>query len=275
MECEFCLSIFKDKYTLKNHINRNKKCISLRKVNCEYCNELIKQNELETHSIICKDYSIKQLSDELTTKNNQLTFEITSKNALIKDLNERLDKIQESYENLAKEAVNRPSNTYNHIRNNLSLTYTLDTIKEEDLMDLFRENLTETVFMNGQKALAKLCTDKIINKDSKKLICCTDISRKKYKYMDKNGNVNEDVEARAFMDKVSKPIKEAGKQVYDTMILGINDERDHVREDDYGKKERLIDQSFQVMDRYKDIINIDDPKYNSEFTNELAILNKQ
>jgi hypothetical protein len=30
-----------------------------------------------------------------------------------------------------------------------------------------------------------------------------------------------------------------------------------------------------VMDRYKDIINIDDPKYNVEFANELAILNKQ
>jgi len=153
--------------------------------------------------------------------------------------------------------------------------YTLEDIKEEELMELFSENLTEKVFMSGQKGLAKLCTEKIINtKDSKKLICCTDISRRKFKYMDKKGNVNEDVEARDFVDKVTKPIKEAGKKVYNTMISNINDERVQARDDDYGKKERLIDKSFQVMDRYKDIINIDDPKYNCDFTNELAILNK-
>ena len=155
------------------------------------------------------------------------------------------------------------------------MTYTLDDIKESDLNELFLENLTEKVFMSGHKGLAKLCTDKIINtQDSKKLTCCTDITRKKFKYMDKNGNVNEDVEARAFVEKVTKPIKEAGKQVYDTMLSNINEERNKIREDDHGKKERLIDRSFQVMNKYQDIINIDDPKYNGDFTNELAILNK-
>ena len=54
----------------------------------------------------------------------------------------------------------------------------------------------------------------------------------------------------------------------------LTEQRDHIRPEDYGKKEYLITQSFQVMDRYKDIINIDDPKYNTDFTCELAILNK-
>jgi hypothetical protein len=230
---------------------------------------------------------------ELTHKHDQKLAEMTQTNekflALLKeeharqiaDLKQQNEKLQENIQNLAREAINRPTtssttnNTVNNIRNNLSTQYTLDEIKTEELMELFRENLTEKVFMSGQKGLAKLCTDKLINtKDAKKLICCTDVTRKKFKYMDKKGNVIEDIEAREFVNKVTKPIKEAGRHVYDTMMSTISDERDHVREDDYGKKDRLVTQSFQVMDRYKDIINIDDTKYNTEFTNELAILNK-
>ena len=253
--------------------------------------ELAKENEQKLADLTHKN---EQKLTDLTHKNEQKLVEFTQTNekflALLKeeharqiaDLKQQNDKLQENIQNLAREAINRPTtssttnnNTVNNIRNNLSTQYTLDDIKAEELMELFRENLTEKVFMSGQKGLAKLCTDKLINtKDAKKMICCTDVTRKKFKYMDKKGNVIEDIEAREFVNKVTKPIKEAGRQVYDTMMSTISDERDHVREDDYGKKDRLVTQSFQVMDRYKDIINIDDTKYNTEFTNELAILNK-
>ena len=253
--------------------------------------ELVQESDQKISDLT--DQNQQKLAD-LTHKNEQKLVEFTQTNekflALLKeeharqiaDLKQQNDKLQENIQNLAREAINRPTtssttnnNTVNNIRNNLSTQYTLDEIKAEELMELFRENLTEKVFMSGQKGLAKLCTDKLINtKDAKKMICCTDVTRKKFKYMDKKGNVIEDIEAREFVNKVTKPIKEAGRHVYDTMMSTISDERDHVREDDYGKKDRLVTQSFQVMDRYKDIINIDDTKYNTEFTNELAILNK-
>ena len=136
---------------------------------------------------------------ELTHKHDQKLAEMTQTNekflALLKeeharqiaDLKQQNDKLQENIQNLAREAINRPTtssttnNTVNNIRNNLSTQYTLDEIKTEELMELFRENLTEKVFMSGQKGLAKLCTDKLINtKDAKKLICCTDVTRKKF-----------------------------------------------------------------------------------------------
>lgn len=241
--------------------------------------ELIQENDQKLANLTHKN---DQKLAELTQTNEKFLTLLKEEHARqIADLKQQNDKLQENIQNLAREAINRPTtssttnNTVNNIRNNLSTQYTLDDIKAEELMELFRENLTEKVFMSGQKGLAKLCTDKLINtKDSKKLICCTDVTRKKFKYMDKKGNVIEDIEAREFVNKVTKPIKEAGRHVYDTMMSTISDERDHVREDDYGKKDRLVTQSFQVMDRYKDIINIDDTKYNTEFTNELAILNK-
>ena len=106
------------------------------------------------------------------------------------------------------------------------------------------------------------------------MLCCTDATRKKFKYIDKKGNLKEDIEARIFVDRVSKPIKDVGKKIYENIMEDLSVQREKVREEDYGKKERLTTQSFQVMDRYKDIINIDDSKYNNNFTNELAILNK-
>ena len=309
--CEFCSSELKSEASLKAHINGSKKCLKNRGLKlttnnvCIGCSlSFLTKNNLKSHHETCKKFSdtqyqqsIKEKDLLISTLKQEHEQSIKEKDLWISTLKQdyehlkivkeqltiskfeylqKIEQLENRIDSLAKEAINRPTSTINHIRNNLSMIHTLDSIKEDDLFDLFRESLTENVFMSGQKGLAKLCTEKIINtKDSKKLMCCTDITRKKFKYMDKNGNVNEDVEARSFVDKVTKPIKEAGKQVYDTMISNINDERDQAREDDYGKKERLIDKSFQVMNRYKDIINIDDPKFNGDFTNELAILNKQ
>jgi len=274
-------------------------------ISCSGCNlQSTNRHNLRVHQKSCKEFiilSIKNENDKVVSdlkeqieelkiyynrKNEELKTDYNKnieihnrKNEELKNqYKDQIDNLQDIIKILAKEAISRPTttnNTVNNIRTNLSSIYTLDQIKPDDLIDLFHETLTEKVFMSGQKGLAKLCTEKIINtKDSKKLICCTDISRKKFRYMDKKGNMMEDVEARDFVDKVTKPIKEAGKKVYDTLISNINDERDHVREDEYGKKDRLVNQSFQVMNRYQDIINIDDPKYNTEFTSELAILNK-
>jgi hypothetical protein len=295
-QCIGCNLAFVNKYNLKLHEDVCRDFLQH-----QHAKEILEKDKLlsdfkeeqEKRYIELVQENDQKLAD-LTHKNEQKLVEFTQTNekflALLKeeharqiaDLKQQNDKLQENIQNLAREAINRPTtssttnnNTVNNIRNNLSTQYTLDEIKAEELMELFRENLTEKVFMSGQKGLAKLCTDKLINtKDAKKMICCTDVTRKKFKYMDKKGNVIEDIEAREFVNKVTKPIKEAGRHVYDTMMSTISDERDHVREDDYGKKDRLVTQSFQVMDRYKDIINIDDTKYNTEFTNELAILNK-
>lgn len=209
-KCDFCHSSFKSKYTLKSHLINNKSCLKKRglkleaKIQCKACLSIFThQSHLSAHQETCKEYLkynyeqiILSLRTELAEKNDlliekQSELDKIHQDIIVKDQSiqlkdkqilyletqnkDQFDKIKESYERIAKEAVSRPTttnNTVNHIRNNLSMTYTLDTLKEEELVDLFRENLTEKVFMSGQKGLAKLCTDKIINtKDSKKMLC--------------------------------------------------------------------------------------------------------
>jgi vacuolar-type H+-ATPase subunit H len=273
-QCEYCSIILKNKYILKRHIEESKKCLKLReKYMCKDCSHLCKtETELKDHLLTCKDHIINELKESNKQEINELKE--THKQE-INELKETINKLEQKIDSYVKESLSRSTVTNNHIniRNHLSMEYTLEDMKEEDLLSIVKENLTRQVFMDGHKGLAKLCTEKIINtKDNKKLICCTDVSRKKFKYMDKSGNVKEDIDGRIFVDKVSKPIKDVGKVVYDDIIGDMLEEQNQT--EDYGKKDNLIFQSFQVMNRYKEIININDDRYNNIFMNELAILNK-
>jgi len=66
-------------------------------------------------------------------------------------------------------------------------------------------------------------------------------------------------------------MKDAGKVVYDDMMSSLRHQQDCIRPEEYGKKENLISQSIDVMNKYTD----NDPNHNTRFTNELAILNKE
>ena len=199
----------------------------------------------------------------------------------IKELQLQNEKLLTAFEKLATHAVDRPTtstntNTVNnHIRNNFSDKYFVDTIKPEDIKKVCINYLTEQVFFEGQKGIAQLCTEHIIKtKDNKALLVCTDTSRKKFKYLDEHRNLNEDHEARIFTEKVSKPIKDASKALYENILSDVNYERENLDEDEVGKKEQLHHKTMKAIDCMMNITNFDDPKYNNEFKNELAILNK-
>ena len=131
-------------------------------------------------------------------------------------------------ENIAIKAVDKPTTTnttINNIRNSFSDKYFVEDIKEEDIKRKCQSYLTEQVLLDGQRGIAKMCTEHIINtKDKKKLLISTDPSRNKFRYMDKNGNMKDDIDARTFIEKISKPIKEVADIVFDCVISDIKDE---------------------------------------------------
>ena len=130
--------------------------------------------------------------------------------------------------------------------------------------------------MHGQKGIAIVCTEEIIKKtkDKKPIMICTDINRRNYKHTDKNGNIKTDHQARNFIEKVSKPIKEVSKEIYESILSNIETEKDQLGDEDFDEKDKIRTREFNVMNKLIEINNFDDPKYNSEFMSELAILNK-
>ena len=169
-----------------------------------------------------------------------------------------------------KLGVDKPTTTHNttinQIRNSFSDKYFVEDIKEADIKRKCQSFLTEDILLDGQRGIARLCTEHIINtNDKKKLLIATDISRNKFKYIDKIGNIKDDIDARAFIEKVSKPIKEVAGIVFDS-------EQDNVEEDNYSRKAFLHDKEMQANHT---LFYINCFKHNSDFTNELAVLNKK
>ena len=106
------------------------------------------------------------------------------------------------------------------------------------------------------------------------LLCCTDASRDKYKYMDNNGNVKEDIYARNFTSKIIKPLETVGQDVYENACASILDELDQLSVIEYGKKASLKNKEERLLHSLVDLKGIDCPNYNTKFLNELAILTK-
>jgi hypothetical protein len=213
----------------------------------------------------------------------------------IKNLKERFDSekqllerhieiIQKSFENISKEAINRPSTTtntnstttINNIRNVLSTKKTIDDLEYDDLVTVFKKTLTEDILLGGQTAIAKICNDNIIKTDDEKLmLCCTDASRDKFKYMDKSGNLKEDIRVRNFTSKIIKPLETVGEEVYNNSCAMIKEEKNNLDQLDYGKKASLNSKEDRLHLSMYELRGIDRPDYNSKFVNEMAILTKQ
>ena len=236
---------------------------------------------------------IKKLKDEYEMKHSLETIElkntikihqlkIIDNEKIIKDIQSQNDKLLENLQKLASQAIDRPTtstlttnNVTNNIKNNFSDKYFLETIKAEDVKMKCQNYLTEQVFLEGQRGIAQLCTEHVIKtKDKKSLMLCTDVSRKKFKYIDEQGNLKEDYEARIFVQKVSKPIKDASRLVYDSILFDVKSEKETLEEDDYSRKAYLNSKELKTIDCYVQITHFDDPDNNQEFKNELAILNK-
>ena len=237
------------------------------------------KNEIKNleNKILLLENKLEHVNHSKTTKEIDMKYNYEK---IIKDLQSQNDKLLETLQKLASQAIDKPTtnttnNVTNNIKNNFSDTYFLDTIKAEDVKMKCQNYLTEQVFLEGQRGIAQLCTDHVIKtKDKKALMLCTDVSRKKFKYMDEQGNIKEDYEARTFVQKVSKPIKDASRIVYDSILFDVKNEKEMLEDDDYSRKAYLNSKELKTIDCYVQITHFDDPDNNQEFKNELAILNK-
>ena len=278
--CKDCNLSFMSNINLNVHLEICKKK-ELSKHNEEQ-NALIKEQDiklkeqdikLKEQKKIIKDQELKLKDQDIQHKKEILEMKDYN-DKTIKNLQAQLDKMFLTIEKLIDKPTGTTITTNNNIRNNYSDKYFLEKLTSEDLNKKCQNYLTEQVFFGGQKGIAQMCSDHIIKtKDNKVLLTCSDVSRKKFKYMDENGNIKEDYEARAFTEKVFEPIKKASQDVYENILLDIKDEQER-EQIDYNRKSVLNDKTMKAIDCFAQIVNIDNPSCNSDFKNELAILNK-
>jgi len=283
--CKGCHSIFATNSNLTIHQDSCKDFATLKiKEDFEEKIEILKRQNDELK--ISSEQSLEELRlstektiIELKQSHEKSIFDLVQLHEKEKSfLQQQLDRIQTSYDTIAKEAVNRPTvtnNTVNNIRNVLSTKYTLDDLLHDDLILVFKKSLTEDVLLGGQPAIARICSENIVQtSDNKMMICCTDTSRDKFKYMDSKGNIKEDFHARHFTSKIIKPLEAVGQQVYDTAITSITEQKNELSAIEYGKKDSLSAKEHRLAVSLMELRGIDLTEYNSKFVNEFAILTK-
>ena len=230
--------------------------------------EQLKQLQEQYEQKLQEQYEKKQNEYKQQIKEIQIKYE--------EKIEEKTQQLIEKMERLVEKAIDKPTISNTTIKNYFSNTQYIEDINQIDLKKKLYSSLTEYHYMHGQKGIAIVCTEEIIKKtkDKKPIMICTDINRRNYKHTDKNGNIKTDHQARNFIEKVSKPIKEVSKEIYESIISNIETEKDQLGDEDFDEKDKIRTREFNVMNKLIEINNFDDPKYNSEFMSELAILNK-
>lgn len=186
---------------------------------------------------------------------------------------------------LSEQAINRPTNVttnqqHNEIGNTKITHYLSDNKKyqrqvhPQRLVDLL-DNHFEDYFMDGQSGLARFVVEHVVRVDDGKMIlCCTDPIRKRFRFINAEGKLAEDLKAKMFCSKIKIPVNEMCSEVFDRIINKLTEEKKVKLSSgkSYGIDIEFLDKKIDLAERRFLEIKSFDGDDGSEFLNELACL---
>jgi hypothetical protein len=247
-----------------------------KEIKCEY-EEKIRKIEHEYEEKIKKiEHEYEKKLVYITNQNEKLNLE----KQLISGENNRLTSLLEKAMNKPIITTNNTNNTTikgnnNNLQNILAPYDLFEKQIDPERIRSIDHSIIEKHFWLGQKGIARLCVDHIIksvdgNGNNKLLLCCTDPSRKRFKYIDATNQITEDIEARNFINLVSVPIKTVCRDVYDNVIKKIEDDKKETT--DAFDLNLLESRTSIAQQKFLEINDISDHRHNSDYKNEMSIL---
>jgi hypothetical protein len=242
--CNFCQKNFKTKATLDFHQKTNKSCLEKqgKKTNkeykCDYCDKILSTNlRLNTHMEICKaklknigdekdekiykilkeneDYKIKidkllqEKDDNIEKVVLEYKIKLLEKEEYILKLEQMLEKANLTISEIAKQPKNITTNTNtnsnNRIRNQNNIQNNFDINDVEKITHVLENHLTPEVLCKGQKGVAEMLKQHLLQtEDGIPLYECTDISRQKFEFINKDGIIEVDSKATKLITSLNK-----------------------------------------------------------------------
>jgi hypothetical protein len=269
MNCEHCFKNFKTLSNLNYHIKNAKYCIKLRNetqndnFQCRKCDKVFTTNQAkQLHEKKCKSSLVE---DENKIENMLLKQRLEDKENMIKELRKQLQNKDEQIERMATVAISTPNsvinnqnrisqNRINQVVNNL-IPITDEHLKEQS------QFLTLEHIKNGVDGYVKYALDYPL----KNRIACTDYSRRKLKYKDEEGVV-DDPEMTKLCQKLFQAINERNTKLIDEYIKELNERfnmtinqtnnelTEYECESNIIEGDKLIDELFKVKTQKKEII---------------------
>jgi hypothetical protein len=207
MKCPYCDNVFRSISSLNNHIKTARYCLSKRtdktspQFKCCKCPKTFTSKRwLKSHENKCGE-TIEELKDrnsELITQNDLLE-------GTVYELKQTIKELQDKLENIAIKAVQRPTTRNTQINNYIQQ---LKPVTEEHLIKSVR-NLTIDHILQGPEGYAEYA----LGYPLKGRVLCSDYSRRKVKFKDKDGSVVTDPEMTSLAVKFFESIKEKNKEL--------------------------------------------------------------
>ena len=218
MECEYCNNKFKTVSSLNYHKTNAKYCLKKRnqtneEFKCKFCQKLLSSKHwLKLHKNKCTSSieNIKADNSKLMEKNKELQIVNDMLESQLVEQRNRYEKtikdLQDKLENIAIKAVQRPTTTKNTQINNY--IQQLKPVTDEHLLDS-ASNLTIDHIIKGPEGYVEYALEYPL----KDRVLCSDYSRRKVKFKDKDGKVITDPEMNTLASKFFDSIKEKNKEL--------------------------------------------------------------
>ena len=279
--CGVCGKVLSNKYTLQAHQQRlhqqhsdtDNTLLKCESVRCTYTSHY--RTDLRKHEQRCSWF---QADREHATRFKAYEEEIHRLRTENELLRAELTKAQEKAHELTKEALQRPttSTTNNNqqyhtvrITNYLANHETYEKQTDPERVLAIAKKELSRYYPDGQAGVARFLDEHVIRTDEKKMIlCCTDPTRYRFRYLNDDQEMVDDMRAQQFVKTVSEPVKKTAVELFQDRVGEMNDERQQMT--DPMEQLRVLKEMDQHRDLAHDIIAFDDASSNHAFLNTLA-----
>lgn len=271
VRCTHCEKILANKYVLATHIHRmhrsqeepveKVKCSS---ENCTY--STTNRVDLKKHEHRCRHFQNEQKDFLLRAEFEQKIATLQTENNLLRS---ELEKAQAVIERTAQ----RPTTTTNNHHSVRITNYLADhaTYREqtdpERVMKILLERLPDYI-ADGQSGLARCLEENVIRKGDEMILCCTDPTRNRFRYLNEKGELVDDMRAHHFAKTVSAPVKTASVQMFQEQLARIEEKKVGVT--DPFELHRIDQEIDAYRDSLWNIKEFDDRDTNHQFVGTLS-----
>ena len=246
MECEYCKHTFKTLSSLNYHKANAKYCLKIQNkennaFKCDFCPKVLSSKHwLKLHIASCSGNinKIKEHNISLTNENKELKLINDMLESQLLEQKTKIQHLQDKLENIAIKAVSRPVSTTKNTQ--INYIQQLQPVTEEHLVSN-AANLTIDHIIKGPEGYAEYA----LNYPLKDRMICSDYSRRKVKFKDKDGNVITDPEMTTLTKKFFESIHEKNKEL---ICKYANELKERLGD------ENVMDTVVKIFD-YKEAVN--------------------
>ena len=207
---------------------------------CVFCNKKLKSKQgLERHNNICTQKEQLVLIQQIETLRQQYEQQLTNQREQLEIQREKIDKLENQIFEIAKQPKNITTNnntTQTHNNRNTAIINQLAPydLTKDQITQLFYQHFNLATFHGGPEEIVKLTARVILTnpETQKPKVICTDISRKNFRYVDEEQEVQVDPGFQKTHDLIKEPLSKANIRVYTDDLNTADQYRDQWRKNE-------------------------------------------